>query len=328
MAENSNFGDTSYPHDIFDRMFKRLLTLSSKTEIRFLNGLFGTDYPDDSRLTYNWTEFEDDKMRKILADTIVTVNDKDSFHIEAEMSDQSIILRVLEYGFSHTLRTMQRIMDPETGEEAYTVTFPRQAVIYLDSAGTVPETQTVIIHFGDEGVYRHRVNIIRFQEKTYKEIQERNMILLLPFKLLSLRTKLQKDRSPENIERLRALYEDDIICLIERSYLIGQITAEDRRILSRLSRTLIEHLYQQYEEAREVIGVYDHSLKLDIDEYIDALEEKEEQLASKDEQLASKDEQLASKDEQLASKDEQLASKDELIRTLTERLSKYESVSS
>jgi hypothetical protein len=53
-------------NQIFDKTFKKILTLSSKAVIRFVNGLFGTDYPLDSTITYNWTEFEDRELRRIL----------------------------------------------------------------------------------------------------------------------------------------------------------------------------------------------------------------------------------------------------------------------
>ena len=35
-------------HDIFDRIFKRIITLSSPTVINFINGIFEEDYPLDS----------------------------------------------------------------------------------------------------------------------------------------------------------------------------------------------------------------------------------------------------------------------------------------
>ena len=319
MTENSISGSDSHPHDIYDRMFKRLLTLSAKAEIRFINGLFGTDYPDDSTISYNWTEFENDKMKKVLADTIITINGRDAFHIEAEMSDDSIILRVLEYGFNFSLRTMREITDPETGEKVYTVTFPRQAVIYLDSAGTVPETQTVLFDFGAEGSFRHHVTVIRFQEKTAKEIRERSMVILLPFKLLSLRKDLQKKRSQENIRKLLNLYRNDIICVIEQMYLAGQISAGDRKVLLSAARQLMEHLYQKYEEIQEVIrDMHDHSLRLDVDDYIDALE-------SKDEEIAKQQEELERQHEELERRHEELREMGEQIRLLTERLAQYES---
>jgi hypothetical protein len=85
-------------HDIFDRIFKRIITLSSPTIVRFINGIFSTDYSLESRVTYNWTEHVDDELKKTISDTIVTINDSDSYHIEAQMykDDNSILLRMFD----------------------------------------------------------------------------------------------------------------------------------------------------------------------------------------------------------------------------------------
>ena len=79
------------PH-IFDKVFKKILTLSTKSVINMINGLFGTHYPDDSTITYNWTEFMDTELRRTLADTILTINGRYSYHIEAQIeNDEDII---------------------------------------------------------------------------------------------------------------------------------------------------------------------------------------------------------------------------------------------
>ena len=74
-------------YQIYDKAFKRILTLSEKTVINLINGLFDTDYPIDSKITYNWTEHEDKDLKRTLADSILTINGKDSYHIEAQMTE-------------------------------------------------------------------------------------------------------------------------------------------------------------------------------------------------------------------------------------------------
>ena len=92
-------------YQIYDKIFKKILTLSATAVVNLINGLFDTNYPTDSTITYNWTEFEDNEIRKILADTIITINGKHSYHMEAQMTDdEDIIFRVFEYGFGHASR--------------------------------------------------------------------------------------------------------------------------------------------------------------------------------------------------------------------------------
>lgn len=89
---------------IFDKVFKKILTLSAKAVINLINGLFGTTYPEDSTITYNWTEFMDTELRRTLADTIITVNGKYSYHIEAQLEKAGdIVFRVFEYGYHHAI---------------------------------------------------------------------------------------------------------------------------------------------------------------------------------------------------------------------------------
>ena len=40
-------------YQIFDKVFKKIITLSAKAVINLINGLFDTDYPLDSSITYN-----------------------------------------------------------------------------------------------------------------------------------------------------------------------------------------------------------------------------------------------------------------------------------
>ncbi len=92
-------------YQIYDKIFKKILTLSSKAVIYMINGLFEKDYPLDSAITYNWTEFEDDKLKRTLADTILTIAGKYSYHMEAQMyADGDIVFRVFSYGYQHADR--------------------------------------------------------------------------------------------------------------------------------------------------------------------------------------------------------------------------------
>ena len=81
----------------------------------------------------------------------------------------------------------------------------------------------------------------------------------------------------------------------------------------------MNHLYSKYSNYKEVDDMfYDHSLILDVDKYIDKVEDLENQLAEKDNSLIEKENALAEKDSELAEKDKQ-------IIMLQEKLSKYES---
>lgn len=91
-----------------------------------MNVFFHTFYTFTKGNTYNWTEFEDKELRRILADTILTINGTDSYHLEAQMTaDSNIIFRVFEYGYSHADRNRT------STDHLCILKFPEPKVIYL-----------------------------------------------------------------------------------------------------------------------------------------------------------------------------------------------------
>ena len=310
-------------HDIFDRIFKRIITLSSTTIVRFINGVFNTDYPVSSTVSYNEKENVNDNLRKTLADSIITINGTDSYHLEAQMykDDNSIMLRMFDYGYNHSRKNAEDIYDTDGVRCGIKLHFPSQVVIYLDSAGRIPDEYMVTLITDNNGEFTFNIPTIKFQEKPLDEITERNMIILLPFKLLKVRDSFKKayesndHESLENqISVLREIYESDIINTIEGSFRNGDISRYDMNLLISLTRKLFDHLYSKYTDLKEVeeMRFYDQSLDLEIDKYYDALEI-----------IAQKDEELSQKDEELSQKDEELSQKDEEIARLKEELKKY-----
>ena len=141
-------------YQIYDKAFKRILTLTKQTVINLINGLFDKDYPTDSEITYNWTEFEDKELKRTLADSIVTINGTDSYHMEAQMTeDEEIVFRVFEYGYGHAQKN--RIQ----GDASEELIFPRPCIIYLDEGkkDRVPDEYTLTLCFKGQGTFDYRV---------------------------------------------------------------------------------------------------------------------------------------------------------------------------
>lgn len=247
-------------HHIYDKLFKKILTLSSTAVVNLINGLFGTDYPTDSTVTYNWTEFENEDLRRILADTILTINGKYSYHLEAQMKeDETIILRVFDYGYAHALRTAKE------KDGKYYLNFPESKVIYLYSAGNIPDEYCMVLNFGARGTYTYCVETCKFQEISIEEINKRKMVILIPFALLRVRELLKKKRSPENLELLKRLIQNDIIESINSNLKLGNITIQDAQKLRRYTHKLYQYVYSRYEEMEALNEMTDESLMLDID---------------------------------------------------------------
>lgn len=293
---------------IYDKTFKKVLTLSSTAVINMINGLFGTDYPLDSKITYNWTEFEDDRLKKILADTILTINERNSYHMEAQIDkDDNIVFRVFEYGFSHANRT-------RANEDHHVLKFPEPIIIYLDHTGSIPDEYELTLDFGEQGSFIYRVPALDFQSISIEELNERKLIILIPFHLLKLRHIMKKERTEENKQALIHLIQNDIIGSINKNLKAGNITREDAHKLYTYTQLLYHQIYSHYEELEDVSDMTDESYMTEVDIIYEeihklegVIEEKDTALAEQATALAEKDTALAEQARRIAELERQLA---------------------
>ena len=280
---------------IYDKAFKRILTLSEKTVINLINGLFDTDYPIDSKITYNWTEHEDKELKRTLADSILTINGRDSYHIEAQMTeDEEIVFRFIEYGFGHAYKNRTFI---DGGER---MIFPRPCILYLDEGkkDKVPDEYTLIMEFENQGEFTYKVPVLKLQNFSVEELNEKKLIALLPFQLLKLRKKIQNIRTDENLKELQDFVMNDIIETIRKNEDVRNISHNDAHNLIELTMKLYMKIFSKYKELEEfTVRLYDQSMELATDKYektVDELEEENNQL--KADILALKNELNSTKD--------------------------------
>ena len=282
-------------YHIYDKAFKRILTLSEKTVINLINGLFDTDYPTDSKITYNWTEHEDKELKRTLADSILTINGRDSYHIEAQMTeDEEIVFRFIEYGFGHAYKNRKYI---DGGER---MVFPRPCILYLDEGkkDKVPDEYTLIMEFENQGEFIYKVPVLKLQNFSVEELNEKKLIALLPFQLLKLRKKIQNIRTDENLKELQDFVMNDIIETIRKNEDVRNISHNDAHNLIELTMKLYMKIFSKYKELEEfTVRLYDQSMELATDKYektVDELEEENNQL--KADILALKNELNSTKD--------------------------------
>ena len=263
-------------HQIYDKAFKRILTLSDKAVINLINGLFGTDYPTNSKITYNWTEHEDKELKRTLSDSILTINERDIYHIEAQMTeDEEIVFRVFEYGFGHAYKNRTIISG---GEQ---MVFPRPCIVYLDEGKKerIPDEYTLVLKFEDQGEFFYKVPVFKLQSISIQELNDKKLIALLPFLLLKLRKKMEKIRSKENMEELQRNVVDDIMNNIDRNVEVGNISSTDAMDLKALTSMLYMRIYSKYQEMEEfTMRLYDQSLELPSDKYEKTVEELQDEV--------------------------------------------------
>jgi len=225
----------------------------------FINGLYNKNYPLDSDVDYHWTEHHDEDLRRTLADTIITINHTDSYHIEIQMyPDQEIVMRVFEYSYHHAAAN-------RNGQDR--LVFPSPKILYLYDDGNAPEYHELTIDFGEQGTFLYRIPTFKYLKMSLEELKQRKLIMLIPFQLLKLRKAIEKERTPENIRQLKYLIRHDIIETIKENVAVGNITNLEGQKLQRITLQLYRHIYEKYEEMEEagVNTLAEEALILDID---------------------------------------------------------------
>ena len=218
----------------------------------------------------------DKALKRTLADSILTINGRDSYHIEAQMTeDEEIVIRFIEYGFGHAYKNRTFVKGGER------MVFPRPCILYLDEGkkDTIPDEYALTLLFEDQGEFTYKVPLVKLQNISVEELNEKKLIALLPFQLLKLRKKIENLRTKENLEELQSFVINDIMKSIQRNGDVGNISRSDALDLIDLTKKLYMKIYSKYKELEEfTVRLYDQSMELASDKYEKTVEELEEEL--------------------------------------------------
>ena len=155
----------------------------------------------------------------------------------------------------------------------------------------------------------YEVPVVKLANCSTEDINNKKMVILIPFFLLKLRGMLKnkKSRTPENIETLKSLIKTDIMGSIDKNVELGNITPEDGAQLYRLTQVLYTRLYSAYEETEEVTDMVEQSIITFVDVFQEEKAKLQKEIAEKDAILADNCQKLAEKDSEIASLKAELA---------------------
>ncbi|MDR1324641.1 MAG: hypothetical protein LBK00_01220 [Treponema sp.] len=234
---------------LFDLMFKLILKEASSTaRVRFINGLFDKNYPPDSETTFAATESvsnQGERLEKLTSDMVIMIGG-DAFLIEAQINDdETIAVRVFQYGFAHAVRTRQT-----TAGNLTTLTMPAARIIYWETTRRTPDKETVRLVFPDKTTHDYEVEALKVLDQSLVTLDRRDMALLFPFCLLKFRREVK--RTAVTVERRRELAGELRVMLREmEGFLAGEL--REGRLSVGDAAMILERVEQMYEE---LYGLY------------------------------------------------------------------------
>jgi hypothetical protein len=253
---------------VFDLLFKQLLHLSTRAIVSFINGLFGTKYPPDSTVEYLSTETVSKKLRPLMSDIRLRINN-DTYIIEAQISfDGEMMIRVFEYGYYSGLS--EKTFEDTIEGTIRTIKIPPARIIYWEGTSQTPPEQTLRLRFSDGSYYDYGVETFEPLKHSVKELGKKGLAILLPFYVLKLRKQVEKAAPGTERKRLtggmRELFEEleQAAASCEKK---GFIEGTDGiEIMTGLER-LFRELYGRYDEFVEEDSMLQEKLDLYTDKF-------------------------------------------------------------
>lgn len=243
---------------IADRMPNQLFPLFKEA--------FGKEYPKGTPIRIIQTEYpvpEGDKTT-IYSDIVLLVDEKDLYHLECQMTnDSDMVVRMIEYDFHTALRHGIQMDAPNV----FTLHFPNSTVLYPQCNNRLPDKLICNVIFPDGSSHRYEVPTIRIQKYSLEDIRAKHLTMFIPFKLLSFRPRVNSKKNPIRENELTE-YVRSLILILEEEYEAGNISSleyKDYVKFINLAAERVFHSRQHY--AEEVFEVTKSVLELPSDIY-------------------------------------------------------------
>jgi hypothetical protein len=249
----------------FDKTFKRLFgNASHPALVAFINGGFGSHHALESPVAFQPTESivktPSGTMKRETSDMILTIAGK-PYIIEAQTGDdETIALRVFEYGFSYALKGRTITDDGELIE----VTMPQGMVIYWEGSGKTPDKTIFRIKTLDDRAFDYGITVLKVLNQKLEDLDRRNLSLLYPFYLLKVRKEVKRGVTPERLKELAEEtqgIEREIASLLVKAREDGRLTSGDVILIGNLMLDMHEKLYREYPVFEEVYKTMDEELR-------------------------------------------------------------------
>jgi len=127
-------------------------------------------FPSDSPVEYLSTETVSKKLRLLMSDTRLRVNN-DTYIVEAQISfDGDMAIRIFEYGYYSGL------WEKTFEDTIRTIKIPPARIIYWEGKSQTPPEQILRLRFPDDSYYDYRVETFEPLKHSVKALEKKGVI--------------------------------------------------------------------------------------------------------------------------------------------------------
>ena len=162
----------------YDDTIKELFASCPRLVVLAVNSLFNQNYDLDTEVIY--LDKEQNASNTTFMDELLQIGDK-RYHIEFQMEESEMALRMFEYGIKEAVKTLKR-----TDIEKYYIEaiMPRQVVVFLAGANTEDKIETTL-HLPDGQVVSYEIDCVSVAIPV-KELKEKGLVIFAPFQAANL----------------------------------------------------------------------------------------------------------------------------------------------
>ena len=298
---------------LWDEIMKALVYTMPEQLFPLIEEVYGITYPKGTSVQFLSTEqpvFPNNTEEAVTSqfmDLSVLIAGTDYYHIECQMkNDHQMVIRMLSYDLHFAMQHCETEQDA-TGEMI--LRFPRSVVLYPEKNQKIPDRLRCRIIFQDDSEHTYQVPTVKMQDYTLEEIQQKHLILFIPYVLLRLRPQLESCNGIKK-EELTSLVNSVIVILNEEVQLRNITELQQKDILelfNRASKKIFTHYPEYRREVSSMTELKIKTLSMQLAEQKAALAEQKAALAEKDAEIADKNAELADKDAIIAALKMQLS---------------------
>ena len=185
---------------LWDEIMKREIELYPWLILPVVKEIFYREYPDNREIVLLSTEYtvsriheKGEKLLHAIRSDLLLRIERDLYHFECQIEKGGeMVFRMLEYDIHIGLTHGKEIRKSKDGPRESAVSFPKSAVLYLGDERNVPPYENCTMHFQDGTEHIYRIPVMKVQEYSLEEIEDRHLNILIPFLPVRFRKQIGK----------------------------------------------------------------------------------------------------------------------------------------
>jgi hypothetical protein len=161
-------------------------------------------------------------------------------------------LRMFVYGFE--IGREHRDLESAKKTRGFVIRFPQAKVFYWKPNSRTPNKLGLTLIFPDGTPHKYTAETYKPLEHSIAELQEKHMVLLLPFHLLKFHAAAERSRTAEERQKLAVAMAElmkSLIAATKQSVRDKILTEEERTDVLDLMSRLQNDIYKDYTEIKE-----------------------------------------------------------------------------